>query len=101
VNQKGSCLFLKCNNFANLEGKQSRFTYQSQSQLCDSILFTFNHKNNYFLGSSFIPKPDVDVGVVRLVPKAVPDVSVPFDVFEKVTRTIFLMRQKFCKNPLE
>ena len=55
---------------------------------------------NFFVGSSFVPKPEVDVGVVRLVPKRVPAVKVSFAVFEKVTRTVFAMRQKHCKNPL-
>ncbi|XP_065350298.1 dimethyladenosine transferase 1, mitochondrial [Cloeon dipterum] len=50
-------------------------------------------------GSSFVPKPDVDVGVVHMVPKAIPAVLVPFKVFEKVTRTVFSMRQKYCITP--
>ncbi|XP_059469793.1 dimethyladenosine transferase 1, mitochondrial [Neocloeon triangulifer] len=52
-------------------------------------------------GSSFVPKPDVDVGVVHMVPKSVPSVAVPFKVFEKVTRTVFCMRQKYCIIPFK
>lgn len=45
-------------------------------------------------GKAFLPKPDVDVGVVHLKPLPEPVTKVPFKVVEKVLRTIFNMRQK-------
>jgi len=48
-------------------------------------------------GAAFVPKPDVDVGVVTLYPKRFPLVAtLPFDQVEKVIRAIFNMRQKYC-----
>ncbi|CAG7723624.1 unnamed protein product [Allacma fusca] len=45
-------------------------------------------------GSAFVPKPDVDVGVVRFIPRKVPLISYPFPVVEKVTRQIFSKKRK-------
>ncbi|CAH1155629.1 unnamed protein product [Phaedon cochleariae] len=47
-------------------------------------------------GRAFVPKPDVDVAVVRLVPLEYPMSDVPFKMIEKVLRNIFNMRQKYC-----
>jgi len=49
-------------------------------------------------GKAFVPKPDVDVSIVTLVPYQVPLTSLPFDLVEKVCRYIFSMRQKFCRR---
>lgn len=49
-------------------------------------------------GKAFVPKPDVDVGVVTIVPLKVPLTTVPFAVVEKVVRHIFSMRQKYCRR---
>lgn len=49
-------------------------------------------------GSAFVPKPDVDVAVVRLVPLREPLTTLPFDLVEKVTRHIFSMRQKYVRR---
>lgn len=46
-------------------------------------------------GKAFVPKPDVDVGVVTLTPLKYPLVDLPFEMVEKVVRTIFNMRQKY------
>ncbi|XP_017887786.1 dimethyladenosine transferase 1, mitochondrial [Ceratina calcarata] len=46
-------------------------------------------------GSAFVPKPDVDVGVVTFVPLSVPRTKHEFGIFEKVTRHIFHYRQKY------
>ncbi|XP_044269876.1 dimethyladenosine transferase 1, mitochondrial [Tribolium madens] len=46
-------------------------------------------------GRAFVPKPDVDVGVVTLVPKKHPLVKLPFKMVEKIIRTVFNMRQKY------
>lgn len=49
-------------------------------------------------GKAFVPKPDVDVSVVTLVPYQVPLTTLPFDLVEKVCRYIFSMRQKYCRR---
>ncbi|XP_069669219.1 dimethyladenosine transferase 1, mitochondrial [Periplaneta americana] len=46
-------------------------------------------------GKAFVPKPDVDVGVVRFTPLVEPLVPLPFELVEKVVRTIFSFRQKY------
>ncbi|XP_072397188.1 mitochondrial dimethyladenosine transferase 1-like [Diabrotica undecimpunctata] len=47
-------------------------------------------------GKAFVPKPDVDVAVMTLVPLKYPLVKLPFKLVEKVLRNIFNMRQKYC-----
>lgn len=49
-------------------------------------------------GRAFIPKPDVDVGVVTLIPLKEPLVKLPFKLVEKVLRHIFNMRQKSSRR---
>lgn len=47
-------------------------------------------------GRAFVPKPDVDVGVVTLYPEKYPMVQdIPFRMVEKLLRTFFNMRQKY------
>lgn len=46
-------------------------------------------------GAAFLPKPDVDVGVVTLTPLKHPLIKQPFKMVEKVVRQIFSMRQKY------
>lgn len=46
-------------------------------------------------GKAFLPKPDVDVGVVTLKPFTYPLTDVPFKMVEKILRNIFNMRQKY------
>lgn len=45
-------------------------------------------------GKAFVPKPDVDVAVVRLEPLQEPLTTLPFDLVEKVMRYLFSMRSK-------
>lgn len=45
-------------------------------------------------GKAFVPKPDVDVAVVRFEPLKTPLTMLPFDLVEKVMRYLFSMRQK-------
>ncbi|XP_058461703.1 dimethyladenosine transferase 1, mitochondrial-like [Malaya genurostris] len=52
-------------------------------------------------GKAFVPKPDVDVGVVTIIPLKKPLTTVHFDVVEKVIRHIFSMRQKYCRRGVE
>lgn len=49
-------------------------------------------------GRAFVPKPDVDVGVVTFVPYIRPLTDLPFDLVERVVRHIFAMRQKYCRR---
>ncbi|XP_035725975.1 mitochondrial dimethyladenosine transferase 1-like [Vespa mandarinia] len=46
-------------------------------------------------GKAFLPKPDVDVGVVTFEPLKEPRTKHEFNIFEKVTRHIFNSRQKY------
>lgn len=52
-------------------------------------------------GKAFVPKPDVDVGVVTLEPLKNPLVQLPFNLVEKVLRSIFNMRQKYSLRGAE
>lgn len=45
-------------------------------------------------GKAFVPKPDVDVGIVTFKPLKYPLVDLNFSMVEKVIRNIFNMRQK-------
>lgn len=47
-------------------------------------------------GQAFVPKPDVDVGVVTFTPLKEPMIDLPFKMVEKVIRQIFHMRQKYA-----
>ncbi|XP_075224438.1 mitochondrial transcription factor B1 [Lycorma delicatula] len=58
------------------------------------------HKFN-IPGKAFVPKPDVDVGVVHLVPLHTPVIDLPFEIVEKVTRCIFHFRQKYLIRGVE
>lgn len=63
-----------------------------------SQIWTRPHFKFTIPGKAFVPKPDVDVGIVTLIPYQVPLTDLPFDLVEKVCRTIFSMRQKFCRR---
>ncbi|XP_054706233.1 dimethyladenosine transferase 1, mitochondrial-like [Uloborus diversus] len=47
-------------------------------------------------GKAFFPKPEVDVGVVKFVPRIKPLINQPFKLINKVVTTIFNHRQKYC-----
>ncbi|SPP76768.1 dimethyladenosine transferase 1, mitochondrial [Drosophila guanche] len=49
-------------------------------------------------GKAFVPKPQVDVGVVKLMPLKQPKTQLPFSLVERVMRHIFSMRQKYCRR---
>jgi len=49
-------------------------------------------------GSACVPKPDVDIGVVRFTPLITPEFDYPFKLVEKVARHLFHGRQKHCKR---
>ncbi|XP_077287293.1 mitochondrial transcription factor B1 [Arctopsyche grandis] len=56
-----------------------------------------DHKYN-ILGKSFIPPPDVDVGVVTLTPLKEPIIKLDFKLIEKLLRNTFNMRQKYSRR---
>lgn len=49
-------------------------------------------------GTAFVPKPNVDVGVITMLPLKQALTDLPFDLVEKVVRYIFSMRQKYCRR---
>ncbi|XP_012223187.1 mitochondrial dimethyladenosine transferase 1 [Linepithema humile] len=52
-------------------------------------------------GKAFVPKPDVDVGVVSFVPLVKPRTQHDFKLFEKITRHLFSFRQKYSIRCIE
>lgn len=52
-------------------------------------------------GSAFVPKPEVDVGVITIMPHRQPLTDLHFDLVEKVARHLFNMRQKYCRRGIE
>ncbi|XP_018553337.1 dimethyladenosine transferase 1, mitochondrial [Lates calcarifer] len=52
-------------------------------------------------GRAFVPKPEVDVGVVHFTPLVQPQIQQPFKLVEKVVRNIFQFRRKFCHKGVE
>lgn len=63
-----------------------------------SQLWTKPELRFYIPGTAFVPKPDVDVGVVTLLPLKTPLTDLDFDLVEKVARYLFSMRQKYCRR---
>lgn len=49
-------------------------------------------------GQAFLPKPDVDVGVVKMVPLLSPVCDYEFHLMEKICRTLFSGRQKYISK---
>ncbi|KAG9484024.1 hypothetical protein GDO78_009761 [Eleutherodactylus coqui] len=47
-------------------------------------------------GRAFVPKPEVDVGVVHFSPLIEPKIDQPFKLVEKVVRNVFQFRRKYC-----
>ncbi|XP_014478403.1 PREDICTED: dimethyladenosine transferase 1, mitochondrial [Dinoponera quadriceps] len=52
-------------------------------------------------GRNFVPKPDVDVGVVSFTPLVKPRTQHDFKFFEKITRHVFSFRQKHSVRCVE
>jgi dimethyladenosine transferase 1, mitochondrial len=76
-----------------LAGTSQRCRLSVMSQIWTKPEFRFT-----ISGSAFVPKPDVDVGVVTFVPYKTPITDFDFDLVEKVVRHIFSMRQKYCRR---
>ncbi|XP_050172715.1 dimethyladenosine transferase 1, mitochondrial isoform X2 [Myiozetetes cayanensis] len=80
---------------ANPGGKQrSRLSIMAQ-HLCSV--------ENCFIipGEAFVPKPEVDVAVVHFTPLVQPKIQQPFELVEKVVRSVFQFRRKYCFRGLE
>jgi len=58
------------------------------------------HQNFVIPGAAFLPKPDVDVGVVTLKPLTVPYIDQPYKTVEKVVTTVFHGKKKKLNNTL-
>ncbi|XP_045918473.1 dimethyladenosine transferase 1, mitochondrial [Micropterus dolomieu] len=52
-------------------------------------------------GRAFVPKPEVDVGVVHFTPLVQPQIQQPFKLVEKVIRNVFQFRRKHCHKGVE
>jgi len=52
-------------------------------------------------GQAFVPKPEVDVGVVTFTPLKRPYIDLPFSLVEKVVTTIFHGKQKKLRNTVK
>ncbi|XP_076462656.1 dimethyladenosine transferase 1, mitochondrial-like [Babylonia areolata] len=52
-------------------------------------------------GRAFVPPPDVDVGVVHIVPKVRPLIQLPFPLVEKVASHVCHYRQKYIRRGIE
>ncbi|KAM6969702.1 dimethyladenosine transferase 1, mitochondrial [Tautogolabrus adspersus] len=52
-------------------------------------------------GRAFVPKPEVDVGVVHFTPLVKPQIEQPFKLVEKLVRNVFQFRRKHCHKGVE
>ncbi|XP_053291248.1 dimethyladenosine transferase 1, mitochondrial [Pleuronectes platessa] len=52
-------------------------------------------------GRAFVPKPEIDVGVVHFTPLVQPKIQQPFKLVERVVRNIFQFRRKHCHKGVE
>ncbi|XP_072035684.1 dimethyladenosine transferase 1, mitochondrial-like [Amphiura filiformis] len=52
-------------------------------------------------GKACVPTPDVDIGVVHFTPLKEPLIKLPFHLVEKVVRSVFHFRQKYCRKGVE
>ncbi|KAM4723536.1 dimethyladenosine transferase 1, mitochondrial [Anableps anableps] len=59
------------------------------------------HKCFIIPGRAFVPKPEVDVGVVHFTPLVEPQIQQPFKLVEKVVRNVFQFRRKHCHKGIE
>ncbi|XP_043399123.1 dimethyladenosine transferase 1, mitochondrial isoform X2 [Chelonia mydas] len=52
-------------------------------------------------GRAFVPKPEVDVSVVHFTPLVQPKIQQPFKLVEKVVKSVFQFRRKYCCRGVE
>lgn len=69
--------------------QRSRLSIMSQ-HLCTV------HKCFTIPGKAFVPKPEVDVTIVHFTPLVQPKIEQPFKLVEKVVRSVFQFRRKYC-----
>lgn len=75
--------------------KRQNFTVTFPLLFFFYIIYNFP-KFALYLGRAFFPKPEVDVCVVKFIPRIKPLITQPFKLVEKVCSTIFHHRQKYC-----
>ncbi|VDN33721.1 unnamed protein product [Gongylonema pulchrum] len=96
VGEKFLQIFWKAEIFANFFGKPCLvvFLFLETASLCMLFLYGQLHFDD-ISGRCFVPRPKIDVGIVRFVPRRDPLIKTSFEVVEKVCRRIFNYRQKY------
>ncbi|XP_006004417.1 dimethyladenosine transferase 1, mitochondrial [Latimeria chalumnae] len=75
---------------------------RQRSRLSIMSQYLCNVKNCFTIpGKAFVPKPEVDVGVVHFTPLVQPQINQPFKLVEKVVRSVFQFRRKHCRRGVE
>ncbi|KYQ54336.1 Dimethyladenosine transferase 1, mitochondrial [Trachymyrmex zeteki] len=77
-----------------LENQRCRLSVMAQT-------WTFPVLRFIIPGKAFVPKPDVDVGVVSFTPLVKPRTQHDFKFFEMITRHVFSFRQKYSVRCIE
>ncbi|XP_023420331.1 dimethyladenosine transferase 1, mitochondrial isoform X2 [Cavia porcellus] len=72
---------------------------RSRLSVMAQYLCTVNHSFT-IPGQAFVPKPQVDVGVVHFMPLIEPKIEQPFKLVEKVVQNAFQFRRKYCHRGL-
>lgn len=80
----------------SLPGDRQRCRLSVTAQYLCEVRYGFT-----ILGSSFVPAPKVNVGVVKLVPKKEFDIQLPFKTVDHVVKHIFHLRQAYCKKGIQ
>ncbi|XP_074846450.1 dimethyladenosine transferase 1, mitochondrial isoform X2 [Carettochelys insculpta] len=74
--------------------QRSRLSIMSQYLCTVQTCFTIP-------GQAFVPKPEVDVSVVHFTPLVQPKIQQPFKLVEKVVKSVFQFRRKYCCRGVE
>ncbi|XP_053566946.1 dimethyladenosine transferase 1, mitochondrial isoform X2 [Bombina bombina] len=75
---------------------------RQRSRLSVMSQYLCNVRNCFIIpGSAFVPKPEVDVGVVHFTPLIKPQIEQPFKLVEKVVQSVFQFRRKYCYRGAE
>ncbi|XP_075059489.1 dimethyladenosine transferase 1, mitochondrial isoform X1 [Mixophyes fleayi] len=70
---------------------------KQRSRLSIMTQYLCNVKHCFSIpGRAFVPKPEVDVGVVHFTPLIQPRIEQPFKLVEKVVQSVFHFRRKYC-----
>nr|XP_042118288.1 dimethyladenosine transferase 1, mitochondrial isoform X2 [Peromyscus maniculatus bairdii] len=74
---------------------------QQRSRLSIMAQYLCNVEHLFTIpGKAFVPKPEVDVGVVHFTPLIQPKIKQPFKLVEKVVQNVFQFRRKYCHRGL-